>query len=483
MEKTMYTARNFLFAITGQLAVFLINVCKRIAFLQTLGEGFLGLNGLFTSVLTILSLAELGLGNAMTYSFYAPLAEGNMKKLSVLLRFYKKCYFFIACSMVFIGTAFMPFLHIIPKEWPKINENVYAIYLIFVLNSAVSYTFAARRTLIMADQKNYLISVYHFVTMLLCSIVQIAALLITGNYILFLLLSVAQGLAENWMISKKSVKLYPELDLSYRKNPDRGELQVITRNTIAGFANKIGEVVVMGTDDLLIAAFTGITTVGLYSNYRLIVSAVTSVISQVFSAVTASVGNLGASGSSDKQLEVFCTINFFTIWAFGLSAICLYQLSNPCILFSGAKGLWWYSRYKPILEAFLNLVLSILLGKRFGIIGILGATVLSTILIAYWVEPYYLYKYGFQKPAGDYFRRQLFGTFIVGLSLWVCTWVCSRIGVTGFWGLALKTIICLTIPNVILYMVYARSKEYQNLKEKIILIVKRVNSKRTVRHN
>ena len=510
MSRTVSTAKNLVYSYVGQGVSLLFSFAVRIVFIRTLGAEYLGLTGVFSSVLTMLSLAELGLGTAAFHTLYAPVAAGDMKRISVLVRFYRRCYFWIGAATAALGLVVMPLLPLLISDWPVAQENLYFIYAIFLFNAVASYFFTARRTLLIVSQKTYLISLFHYGTLALCSALQALLLIATRNYLLYLLCTVLQGLTENLLIGKKAAKLYPDIDWRGKAKPDKVTFGIIVKDTVAGFSNKIGGVVVTGTDSILIASFVGIAAVGIYSNYKLVASIISSVLGQVLTSVTASVGNLAASASVKKQMEVFDTMNLFCLWAFGFCSVCLFVLMNPFIalcfgpefvlgqsvvavavlnfylfglrqsgfVFSSAKGLYWYSRYKPLAEALLNLVLSIVLGLRYGIFGVLLATSISTLSVAYWVEAVCLYRFGFHARVGPYFRRHLLGTAVLLLSLLATLWVCSALPCAGLLQFVLQMAACVVVPNLFFYAVFGRTREFLDLQRRAGMLWGRICSRR-----
>ena len=399
MARTKNSIINISVALIGQLLGLIVSFIARIFFIRILGAEYLGVNGLFTNILTILSLVELGIGPAIIFSLYKPLAENNIKKVKALMKFYQKVYVIIGIIIIILGIGIIPLLPYLVKDTPDI-PNLNYVFLLFVFNTAISYFYSYKRNLIIADEFRYIATIYRYSFFIILNIFQIIFLYITGSYMLFLITQIVFTLLENIAASRRADKMYPFLKQKGYEKIDRDTVQEIKKNTKAMVLHKIGGIVVTSTDNILIAANVGILWVGLYSNYQLIINALNTIIGQFFTAITASVGNLGAKESKNKSLLVFQNLFFFNFWIYGLSAICLYFLVNPFIevwvgkefflgidivlilvinyyingmrqsvlTFTDAFGLYWYSRYKPIFEAIINLIVSLALAPKFGMV-------------------------------------------------------------------------------------------------------------------
>jgi len=494
MSRTKNSIRNIKYATIGQILGLMISFFARMIFVRTLSAEYLGVNGLFTNILSMLSLAELGIGTAIVYSMYKPLAEKDGSKLKALMELYKKAYITIGIAIAFLGTVLTPFLGYIIKDMPDI-PHIYVIYLMFVANSSISYFFSYNRSLIIADQKKYIETFYRYSFFFVLNIFQILILIFTQNYIYYLGLQLINTFVGNIFISRKANQLYPFLREKSIVNLNKEEKNTIVRNVKALMFHRIGGIVVLGTDNLLIAKFVGIVSVGLYSNYLLITNALNMIFGLIFESLTASIGNLGVTEAKEKQQVTFETINFAGFWIYSFASICLINLINPFIntwlgkeylfplhlvllivmsfyltgmrasvlTFRNALGLYWYDRYKPIFEVGINLVASIFLANQIGIAGIFIGTIISTLTTCFWVEPYVVYKYGFGISALTYFMKYLFYTvfmIIVGAGTWIICGAFSGATLIGFMG---KMMTCVIVPNVICVVVFWKTKEFQYL--------------------
>jgi len=493
--RTKSSIINLIYAMTGQTLGLLISFIARIVFIQVLGAEYLGLNGLFTNVLSILSLVELGIGPAITYSLYKPLAEKDIQKVKSLMYLYKKVYIVIGLFILILGVSLTPFLDVFIKSIPDI-PHVHMIFLLFVINAALSYFYSYKRSLIITDQKRYIATIYRYSFFIILNIAQIVVLYLTNNFILFLVCQIVTTLAENVLVSKKADKLYPYLKETDVQKVDKLTLKQISKNVRAMIAHKLGGVVVNSTDNLIISKFVGLVGVGLYSNYQLIINALNLVTSQVFTSITASVGNLGATETEDKKRFIFNTVFLINFWIFGFLSICLIVLVNPFIelwigkdyvlnteiilviiinfyltgmrrsvlTFRDALGIFWYDRHKPIFEALINLIVSLILVNKIGMIGVFVGTTISTLTTCFWVEPYVLFKYGFKASVVPFFRRYIYYTIITIVAAMVTIEVASFFNNVNLINIIIQLVICIVIPNCLFWIIFHRSAEFKYIK-------------------
>ena len=300
MARTQNSLRNIGAAMLGQMGGILVNLLARVFFLHYLNQTYLGLNGLFTNVLTMLSLVELGVGPAMAYSLYAPLARNDVEKIKSHMAFYKKAYITIGLIIGALGLAFLPFYTVFMDEVPDI-PHLNVIYLLFVANTVVSYFYSYKRSLIVCDQKKYIETGIHYGAYFVLNLVQIIFLALTKNYVVFLVLQVISTWGENFILARKADKLYPYLRDKDVRPMDKDDRNIIFRNVAAMSMHKVGAVVVNSTDNILISKLIGLATAGLYSNYYTIIHPLQTVTNQIFESIVASVGNLSANTDEEGR--------------------------------------------------------------------------------------------------------------------------------------------------------------------------------------
>lgn len=498
MSRVENSVKNFSFAMVGQVFGLIISFIARIFFIRALGTEYLGLNGLFTNLLSVLSLAELGIGNAITFSLYKPLSENDTRKCKMLMNLYKKVYNIIGLVILIVGVAITPFLNFFINDVPNI-PNIEFIYILFVVNTAISYFYSYKRNLIIADQNRYIATIYRYAIYFLYNLCQILYLIFFKNYIVFLLIQIISTLLENILISRKANKMYPYLKEREGIKLDKESKKEIVKNTKAMMMHKVGGVAVSSTDNILLSKYVSLSDVGIYSNYSLIITALNTVFVQIFNSVIASIGNLCANSKKDRQYDVFKKINFLTFWVYSVSSICLLCLVNPfieiwvgkkltfsfdvvlilvinfyitgirksVITFKEATGLFYADRWKSIIEAAINLLVSIILGIRLGAFGIFLGTFISSIFTCVWMEPLVLYKYAFDKNLIIYFKDYL-KKLLLTIILAVCTYCfCSLIKFNIYFSFITKCLICLIIPNSILFIIYRNSDDFKYFYDKV----------------
>ena len=509
MARTQNSIRNIMAAMLGQLGGILVNLLARVFFLHYLNQTYLGLNGLFTNVLTMLSLVELGVGPAMAYRLYRPLAEQDTERIKSYMAFYKKAYITIGLCIAALGLIFLPFYTVFMDEVPDI-PHLNTIYLLFVANTVISYFYSYKRSVIVCDQKKYIETAVHYTFYFVLNVAQIIFLALTKSYVIFLVLQVISTWTENFLLARKADRMYPYLRDKDVRPLDREESRSIFRSVGAMSLHKVGAVVVNSTDNILISKLIGLATAGLYNNYYTIIHPLQTVTNQFFESIVASVGNLTASiadGNREHLLETFHNVFFFAFWLYTFCSICLlnlmhpfieflwlrnhgwllddmtlyilvinfymYGMRRPALTFRDAAGAFWHDRYKPLFESAINLVASILLAKRMGIAGIFLGTLVSTVTTSFWVEPKVLYNHVLRAPLKDYFIRFFTSTIPGFLACLVTTWLCNRVGYSLL-SLIPRFLICMIVPNVMLFAMFFWTKEFAYFKELVLSIVRKV---------
>lgn len=419
--------RNSYFVTISQFVNIVLGFVLQTIFIKTLGGTYLGIKGLFTNILSVLSFSELGIGSAITFALYAPLANREENKISAIMHFFKRAYEFIGCFIGVIGICLIPFIHYFTHVYIR---NLYLYYLLFLANTVISYFFTYKRTLLNADQKNYLNTINQLIFKLIQVVGQIIILLAYKSFILFLIIQLLCTFFSNLIISVKVNKQYPYIIGNDKENKvDTDTKKIIFSNTIGSVGEKIGTIIVQSTDNMLISYFISLFVGGIYSNYLLVTSSLTAIVGQASSAVSASIGNLAVERKEDVDhqydtLKKFFFVDHFIVF---IVSVCLLTMLNPFIRlwvgaryefpfftvfllvvnfaitglrspltsFVGAYGLYARDGVKSVIEAVLNLSISIFYVKilNMGVNGIILGTITSNILCN-WYEPYVVIRYG-----------------------------------------------------------------------------------------
>lgn len=330
---------NALTNILGQILILVLNFIARKIFLWILDANYLGISGLFSSVITMLSLAELGMGTAITFSLYKPLADNNDEIILALMRLYQKAYRFIGIFILAAGIAITPLVMYMTEVEVEI-PHLRWIYILFVVNTSVSYFYSYNRTLIIADQKEYRLAVIDYAGKLTLAVLQTAVLILTKNYILYLLMQIAVTFAQNYLVYRKVIKLYPVLRYTGGGQIPKVILEEIKKNTLAMMLYKLAVVIVSGTDNLIISKSLGTIWVGLYSNYSMVILSVQTICSKMISSVTASIGSIVATGDKERSYQAYEIMQYICFVVYGICTVVIFVLINPFVeLFLGREYL------------------------------------------------------------------------------------------------------------------------------------------------
>ena len=506
--RTLNSLKNALGNFANSLVLNILKFVSRIIFVKVLSDVYLGVNGLLSNVLGILALAELGIGTAISYSLYKPLAKNDVDEINSLMRFYKKAYRIIALVVLILGLVLLPFLPWFIKDTSGI-ENLSFIYLIFLANMVIGYLFSYKRTLITADQKNYKITPLLVLSNFLMTIFQIIVLLVFKNYILFLLVQTAFVVFENVIVNMYINKCYPYLkDVDKAEKLKDDDLKDIKVNIKALMFHKVGNYVLTATDNIVISKFIGIVTVGIYSNYVLVHSAISNFIYVFISNATASFGNLIAEDNGEKRFKVFKEMDFIAYALYGVSMVCLLFTFNPFIEFvfgskfvlpftvvmliminyylvglnqvpiivQSAAGVYKYDKYVPLIEAAVNVVASVILVQFMGLSGILIGTLISYCLPLV-IKPFVVFKYVLFKDIKLYFKS--FGKQILTLiaACLISGILISFIHVSLILQIVINFLISFIVPVLVIIIVYRNTDEFLSFKDRFKFLFDKIRKR------
>lgn len=482
------SVKNSFYAIVGQVISLVFGFITRIAFVRILGEVYLGVNGVFYSILSLLSLSELGMGAAFTYSLYKPIATRDRAAVCRIMNLYALAYKIVAAAVSVLGLCLMPFLPLIIGDVPEVRGLGF-IYILFLANSAASYLFSYKRSLITASQQDFRNSINISFFSVVQNTLQLLVLLITRSYILYLIVQLAVTVLSNLSISKVAGKLFPYLGKS-NVMPTATEQNEIKRNVKAMFMTRFGSVAVTGTDNLLISTID-VVLVGLYSNYLQLILTVQAILTQIMNGVTASVGNLIAEGGG-KRSEVYRNILFAVAWLYGFSAIALDALMGrfvtiafgaglevpvaavhimslnvllgglrqPNMMYINAGGLFSKIKWRGFVEAAVNLIASIIFLKLdMGLFGVLLGTSVSHILVGIPWEANCVSNACLRGKWFFYVDNAVY-LAVIGVAWVVNGFICSLIP-RGFIGFIIAGIVTLVIPNGIFLLISRGTPQFR----------------------
>lgn len=449
MGRKAQSIKNITSGFLSQLLIAFLTLFTTRIIKQKLGLEYLGLDGVFKNIVYFLCLSELGLSSAVTFALYKPLADKNEELICSLLRFFRNTYRITAALVFFIGILLIPTL----KLFVKTNLPIYyviIVYILFIINTSVSYLLNYKTILIRADQKNYILTIISVVSAYITKIIQLIVFYLTKSYIVFLIIEIISTITKNLIFSYKANKLYPYILNKKIKKLDITNYKLLITKIKALFFHKIGGFVLNGTDNILISYFLTVTVVGKYASYMSIVKLGLTLASEIFNNITPSIGNFLTTETKDKQYNLFNKIvfinsimcifipvclcillpSFIELWL-GTDALLSLLITRllsvytflsisrfPILIFKDAAGLYEQDKYAPIFEALINLTLSITLGKIIGLPGIIIGTISSFLLVPIWVGSKVVYNTLFNKSVFIYLGKLLIN-FISGVLIYI----------------------------------------------------------------
>lgn len=511
-SRTKNAIRNIIFGFINKFVVLLFPFAIKTVIIKTLGSQYLGLNSLFTSILQVLNLAELGFSSAVVYNMYKPIAENDTKTICALMNLYKKIYSIIGIVIIIIGLLLLPFLnHLIKGSYPN-DINIYILYLVYLSNTAITYfLFAYKSALLTAHQRSDVTSNIQTITYLLQYVLQIIILFVLKNYYLFIFIQIITTILNNISVALITNKKYPnykcngEVDESTKKDIKKRVTGLMVQRICSTTRNSL--------DSIFISTFLGLNIVAVYSNYYSVMHSIIGIMGIITTAIVAGIGNSIVTETEEKNYKDMNKFNFIYMWLAGWCTICLACLYQPfmkiwmgeqymftygvvilfCIYFyslkmgdiraaySDAKGLWYENRYRAITESIANVVLNIVLGKLFGVYGIIAGTLISLLIINFGYGSQILFKHYFvHQKISDYFTKH--GLYaLVTLIICIITYsLCSLINIDSILGLLIKTIICIIIPNILYFLIYCKTKIFKESTLMFIKKVKKINKRKKI---
>lgn len=429
----------------------LLQFIYRTIFIMILSREYLGIEGLFSNILQVLSLSDLGISTVITYRLYEPIKNKDTEKISALMFFYKKIYRRIAVFIFVVGICMLPFLGYLIKDPSEIPEdiNIKFVYLLFLMQSVSSYFFAYRQTILSADQKYDKLSILLFLGNILKCIIQTLTLILTGSYTITLMAAILENILFNgglaWFIGKEYWKIFHS-----KNNISSEEKQRIYLDTKAMMCHKIGGTILGSTDNIILSTFIGLGMLGKYSNYSLITGTLQKMMGQLLGNFSSSIGNAHVSEDKEYKYKMYEKLLFLNFWIANVFSAGLYSVIDPFIswwqeddmtldklttlviclcfhynisrlintTFINGCGLFNRDKARPLIQAFINLFVSIYLVKRLGIAGVFVGTLISDVLTVWWREPYLLYRYVFRISFVSYWKN--YAVFLLTLLI-ACT--------------------------------------------------------------
>lgn len=481
----------------GQIVNLILLLVSRKLFVQHFAQEYLGVNGLFSNILTVLSLAELGIGTAMIYGLYRPAAVGDREEICRLMNLYRLLYRGVSCAVLVLGGALLPVLpHLVRGGGiPRLR----LIYCMYLFDTVAGYFLAYKQAMLSAHQQAWRTSAVTQGARSVQILLQMGVIVWLENFYLYLAIQMCTQLAGNLVLSWMVDRRYPYLRDDRKSLPSREVRQDLFRQVRALSLHRLGGVLVTHTDNLIISTFTGLAAVGVYSNYQMVLNSIRLMMSYVYNAFAPAIGNLAAAGDREKIYEIHSALNFLLSLLYGWLALCLaalfdpfirlyfgprYALPMPVVLlivldfylhgmrqmtlrFRDGMGLYWYERYKPVVEAGLNLVISVALVGRFGIAGVVAGTIASTLLTNFWVEPLVFFRRGVQnnwrRRYAEFYLRYASQAAVVGADVAILLALHVQRPVLGFGSWIGRGVLCTVLYALTALLAFHRRWEWRYL--------------------
>lgn len=509
-SRLLNSVKNISFGLISQLIQMVLGFVSRTIFINYLAVEYLGVNGLFSNILSLLSLTELGITSAILYSLYKPLAQKDERKLAGLVNFFANVYRNIALVITILGLVLIPFLHQIIENPPiQLEKDLILIYLLFLFNTVSSYFLQYKASLLHADQKSYEVSINNIVFFILQNTLQIVSLVLFQNFIFYLVIQSIMQLLGNLMISRKVNQLYPFLKKYRSETIDIDTKRKIYSNVKSTCIVKLSGLLVNCTDNIILNYFSGLAAVGLLSNYNMLLGLAAGLIMQVFANIKGSIAHIAVTESHEKKIQTFNVINFANFWIYGWVSVgivflfndfiflwigskyvlsiwtvvalalnfYIYGMQNAVWTFKSTFGIFKQGRYVVFFTAALNIILSIGLGSIYGLEGILFATAIARLVTNSWFDPYLVYKIALKLNPIEYLKKYFFYVLIILVSLAILFGLNVFLSEISFLIFAVKVLGCIIIPNIVIYLFCKNNTDYQSLYQLMAAMFYKIKNK------
>lgn len=475
----------------------------RSIFILYLSIEYLGINSAIAGVINLLAVSELGFSTVVLFSLYKPVSENDIPTINSIIKFYKKVYFIVGCVLMILGLALIPFLDKLVTVSNDVNVNLTLVYVLSLFASVISYLFSYRIVLYTAYQQLYIQSVVNIITTIVNTILQICIIIIFRNYYIYLITLIVSNFISYLSLHLCSIKSYPQIKEKNAQKLNENVSAEIKLNLKGIVYHKFSAVILQASDSLVISAFIGTLLLGIYSNYTIFITNLQAFFLVLSGSLMGSIGNLLVENDRDKSYRIFQDLKLVFFFLAGFCSICLFVLLNPAIKLWSKLGGWdpsvnWTmdiftvliivlnffiftsriitgtfrecignfdkDRIKGIVEAIINLVVSILLVKPLGIAGVLIGTIVSCLCTSIWVDPYMVYKYQFKKPLWKHFRDIVFYLVVTVISGGLVYFVCSFLPDGDVLQFLLKFFVCITMSFLLLFLAYFKTPMFKDLK-------------------
>lgn len=520
MTRTQNSFFNVLTGMGARFLVILLNFITRTVFVRYLGTSFLGIEGLFSNILSMLSLADLGIGYAIVFKLYKPIEENDRPRIQALMRLYHQTYRVIGAVVFAAGLCLIPFLPHLVKDYERfasLGLNAVLVFLVFLLNTSSSYwIFAYKASFVRANQKSYILTAVGYVIAIASSLFQIAALILFRSFMLYIIVQLCATVVTGLIGGVICDRRYPFVNEKSDSRISREERKEFVRDCSALMVYKVHNVLINSSDNIVLSVIYGLDAVGLYANYLILKNSLRSILDSVTHALQASLGSIYSTGKVEWSRLMFRTVNLITCWLYGVGAIGLAVLMNEFIplwlgsseyvvtswtfqgvviptplalvlgvemfiigyrqlfgIFREAMGLFQYYKFRPILSVVVNLAVCIPGVYYLGPIGCVISTIIAGLSTNMIFDPIIIHRYALDQPVMPFFARNLVYagvTAAAGLAAWR---VCGLVSVSGVAGFLLRGCLCVLIPSAVYAACFFRTKEFRFLLSTALSLVKK----------
>lgn len=495
IERTKNASRNIVFGFILKIYQTLLPFLMRTALIYWMGVEYTGLNSLFTSILQVLNLAELGVGSAMVFSMYRPIVEDDTNKICELLNLYRLYYRIIGLVIAAVGVALTPFVPRLIKSGVPADLNIYTLYLLNLAATVLTYwLYAYKSSILMAHQRNDIISKVTIFTQTIQYALQFTVLYFFRNYYIYLIVLLGSHLLNNIITARLASKIYPDYK-PIGKLP-KEETKAINKRVKDLFTAKIGTVIVNSADTIVISAFLGLSILAIYQNYFFIISAIIGFVTIIFNSCTAGIGNSLIVESKEKNYRDLETFTLLIVWISGFCACCLLNLFQPfmviwvgkdlmlafpaviclCVYYfvyeinqllntyKDAGGIWHKDRFRPLVTALTNFGLNLIMVQFWGIYGVILSTVISMILVGMpWII-HNIFSTMFENHQGKLYVKKLALYTVVTAIIAFISYVCCNFIDFGKWStFFIRFAVCIILPNTLYFVFFGRTEEFFRL--------------------
>ena len=500
--RTENTVRNVKAGVVNRVIIMVLPFVTRTLIIYLLGADYLGIGTLYTSILSFLSLAELGFSSSIVYAMYKPIAENDENAICALLKYFKKLYTIIGWVMLFVGTIIVPAVPYFINGDPPEGINVYILYYIYLINSVISYFFLGyRQSILQAYQRQDIITKISSVINPVFQILQILVIFYSRNFYAYavvpLLSTVANNITNSLIVKKKYPNLVCKGQVSY-------EVKKTIKSKISGLlGTRLNSIVVHSADTLIVSAFLGLTATAEYGNYYIIFNTICGFIMIIFSSMTSSVGNKIVKDSIEENLKLFKTIEFGNVWLVGFCSVCLmclyepfmsiwvgselclgkvfsvlmalyfylYEVQRTILTYKDAAGIWREDRFRPYCTMVVNLGSNIVLVKLIGIYGIVLSTIIAFAISLPWANKV-LFETLFKFSGKENLFYILKGLLVTTLASIITFYLCNFLPINIEY-LLIRITICMIVPNIVFWLFYNKCNEYNILRDMVLRRLKK----------